>query len=256
MLSLPLCRYILTAVARDRIVQLMIVLMALGTATSIFLGSAAVTEQQAFTIATIATALRTLSVLGLVIFISFFVRRAFESREIDYLLATPLTRHRLLMSFAVAFVIVALIFSAMIAAIVLVLAPKITQGYLMWSASVVVELSITCMVALFFSIVLKSATVSALCSLGYYSLCRMLGAMIGISATKFDGGSVLVNQIVSYVIKIISTVVPRFDLLAQSAWLVYGKAEGMPLWMMPVQLIVFCVLFFVCAAFDLRRSQF
>lgn len=256
MLSLPLWRYVLTAVARDRIVQLMVVFMALGTATSIFLGSAAVTEQQAFTAATLATTLRTLSVLGLVIFISFFVRRMFESREIDYLLATPLTRHRLLMSFAAAFISVAIVFSVIIAGIVLILSRKLTTGWMMWSASVVVELSITCMVALFFSIVLRSATVSALCSLGYYSLARMLGAMIGISQTKFDGGSQLVNSIVDYMIKGISAVTPRFDLLAQSAWLVYGKADGVALWMMPVQLVVFCALFFACAAYDLRRSQF
>jgi hypothetical protein len=256
MMSLPLWRYILTAVARDRIVQLMIVMMALGTAASIFLGSAAVTEQQAFTIATVATALRTLAVLGLVIFISFFVRRVFESREIDYLLATPLTRHRLLMSFAAAFITVAIVFAVMIAVIVLILQRQVTGGWMMWSASVVVELSITCMIALFFSIVLKSATVSALCSLGYYTLARMLGAMIGISATKFDAGSTFVNMLVNWVIRIISVVTPRFDLLAQSAWLVYGKAEGIAPWLMPVQLVVFCMLFFFCAAFDLRRSQF
>ena len=256
MLSLPLWRYILTAVARDRIVQLMIVLMALGTAMSIFLGSAVVTEQQAFSIATVATALRTLAVLGLVIFISFFVRRVFDSREIDYLLATPLTRHKLLFSFATAFVTVALVFAAMIALVVLVLIHKITSGWVMWSASVVVELSVTCMVSLFFAIVLRSATVSALCSLGYYTLARMLGAMIGISTTKLDAGSIIVDRVVQMFIKLLTVITPRFDLLAQSAWLVYGKATGIALWLMPVQLVVFCILFFVCAAFDLRRSQF
>src|SRR5690606_26605768 len=109
-----------------------------GTAASIFLGSAAVTEQHAYTVATVATALRTLAVLGLVIFISFMVRRAFESREIDYLLATPLTRHRLLVSFAAAFITVAIIFSAMIAVIVAILSQKTGMGWAVWSASVVV----------------------------------------------------------------------------------------------------------------------
>jgi hypothetical protein len=39
--------------------------------------------------------------------ISFFLRRSFESREIDYLLATPLTRTKLLASFAAAFMLLA-----------------------------------------------------------------------------------------------------------------------------------------------------
>lgn len=256
MLSKPLCRYVLTAVMRDRIVQLMMVLMALGTAMSIFLGSAAVTEQQAFTIASIATTLRTLAVLGLVIFISFFVRRVFESREIDYLLATPLSRHRLLFSFATAFITVAVIFSAMIALIVVILLRKAGMGWATWSLSVVVELSITSMVALFFAIVLRSATVSALCALGYYSLARMLGAMIGIATTKFDGGSQFVNKLVDIILQVLAVVTPRLDLMAQSAWLVYGKVTDLPLWILPTQFLVFCILFFFCAAFDLRRSQF
>lgn len=255
MISSPLMRYILTAVARDRVVQIMMVLMMLGTAAAVFLGSAAIVEQKAFTIATTATTLRTLSVLGLVIFISFFVRRAFESREIDYLLATPLSRHKLLLSMSAAFIIVAAVFAIMIALVVLVLSQHATQGWLMWSASVLVELSITSMVALFFAVVLKSATVSALCSLGFYSLARMLGAMIGIITTKFDG-NIIVSHIVEWTVKIISTVTPRFDLLSQSAWLVYGEAAGFAWWLLPVQFVVFCTLFFVCAAYDLRRSQF
>lgn len=255
MISSPLMRYILTAVMRDRVVQIMMVLMILGTSAALFLGSAAIVEQKAFAIATTATTLRSLAVLGLVIFISFFVRRTFESREIDYLLATPLTRHKLLFSFSAAFIIVAAVFAAMIALVVLVLSQKVTEGWMVWSASVLVELSITTMVALFFAVVLKSATVSALCSLGFYSLARMLGAMIGIIATKFDG-PIIVSRIVEFIVKVISAVTPRFDLLSQSAWLVYGNADGFAWWILPVQFLVFCTLFFVCAAFDLRRSQF
>lgn len=254
MLSSPLWRYVLTAVFRDRVIQLMVVLMAVATATSIFLGSAAASEQHAYTVATVATALRTLAVLGLVIFISFFVRRIFESREIDYLLATPLTRNKLLGSFAAAFVTVALVFSVMIAVVVLVLSGKPTQGWAVWSASVAVELGITSLIALFFSVVLRSATVSALCALGYYSLARMLGAMIGILQAKFDGGLVTFYS-VKTVVRTLSAVVPRFDLMSQSAWLVYGKAD-LALWVLPVQFVVFTVLLLACASYDLRRSQF
>lgn len=255
MMSSPLMRYILTAVMRDRVVQIMMVLMILGTSASVFLGGAVIVEQKAYTIASVATVLRSLAVLGLVIFISFFVRRAFESREIDYLLATPLTRHKLLSSFSLAFIVVAAVFALMISLVILVLLQKFSEGWLIWSASVLVELSITSMVALFFAVVLKSATVSALCSFGFYSLARMLGAMIGIITSKFDGPP-LMTQAVDFIVKIISAVTPRFDLLAQSAWLVYGDASGFAWWILPVQFVAFCTLFFVCAAYDLRRSQF
>jgi hypothetical protein len=255
MLSIPLWRYVLTAVLRDRVIQLMLVLMLLGLSAALFLGNAAIIEKEAFTTATAATILLNLSVLGLVTFICFFIRRAFESREIDYLLATPLTRHRLLFSFATAFVTVALILSIAMALVLLILERHYTIGWLIWSVSVFVELGITAMIALFFSTALKSATVSVLAALGYYSLARMLGAMIGILTTKFEA-EFFVHRGFDFIVKLISVVTPRFDLLAQSAWLVYGTAAGVSLWILPIQFIVFCALFFFAAAFDLRRSQF
>ncbi|MDB5478114.1 MAG: hypothetical protein JWM96_609 [Alphaproteobacteria bacterium] len=255
MISFPLWRYILMAVTRDRVIQLLIVMMLLGVSASIFLGSTATIEKHQFAVAAAATILRILSVLGLVTFICFFIRRAFDSREIDYLLATPLTRHRLLFSISAAFITVALILSVVIALVILVLSRHLTQGWMIWSLSVFVELSITCMIALFFSVALKSATVSVICSLGYYSLARMMGAMIGILSTKLEQGKT-VHEAVSWITKTLSLVTPRFDLMAQSAWLVYGDGAGVQLWILPAQFIVFCALFFFCAAFDLRRSQF
>lgn len=255
MFSFPLLRYVLTAVFRDRVIQLLIVMMLLGISASLFLGSAAAIEKQPFTIATAATVLRMLSVLGLVTFISFFVRRTFESREIDYLLATPLTRQKLLLSFAAAFITLALFLAIAIALIILALLQKLTPGWLIWSLSVFVELGVTCLIALFFSIALKSATVCVLCSLGFYSLSRMLGAMIGIITTKV-GQTGPMEMVMAWTVKVISVITPRFDLMAQSAWLIHGDSAGVPLWILPVQFIVFSALFLSAAAFDLRRSQF
>lgn len=256
MISLPLWRYVMTAVIRDRVIQLMIVLMLLGMSASIFLGSTAAIEKGQFTVAMAGTILRMLCVLGLVTFISFFVRRSFESREIDYLLATPLTRHRLLLSFASAFMTVSLILTLVMSLIIFILSKhQFNEGWLIWCASVFVELSVTSMIALFFSIALKSATVSVLGSLGYYSLARMLGAMIGILQSKLDSGYII-HEALDGVIRTISFVTPRFDLMAQSAWLVYGNAAGVSLWLLPAQFIIFSAIFFTAAAYDLRQSQF
>lgn len=256
MISLPLWRYVLTAVMRDRVIQLMIVLMLLGMSAAMFLGNTAVIEKGQFTVAMAGTILRMLCVLGLVTFICFFVRRAFESREIDYLLATPLTRHKLLVSFSAAFITVALILAIAMSLIIFALSKQtFTEGWLIWSASAFVELAVTAMIALFFSIALKSATVSVLGTLGYYSLARMLGAMIGIITSKLDAGHT-VHQVIDWIVRIISFVTPRFDLMSQSAWLVYGHAAGVNLWILPAQFVVFTALFFAASAFDLRRSQF
>jgi ABC-type transport system involved in multi-copper enzyme maturation permease subunit len=255
MISVPLFRYALTAMRRDRVFQLMLVMLALAASLSLFLGSASTIEQKQYTLALAGTTLRLVATLGLIVFISFFMRRAFESREMDYLLASPVTRHRLLLSFSAAFVGAAVFLAGVIAFVLFVISMKLSPGLLVWSASVVVELAITAMMALFFACVLQSATISALCSVGLYALARLLGMMIGIVNGKLvDTG--WVAEAMNFTVGTIAVVVPRFDLMAQSAWLVYGQADGFALWLLPVQMIVFCALFFFCAAFDLRRTQF
>lgn len=255
MLSLPLIRFTATAISRDRIVQLMLVLMTLGVMAAMFLGAASVTEQKAFTVASAATILRIIAVLGLVVFISFFLRRSFDSREIDYLLATPLTRTKLLASFAAAFMGLALVLTIAIGVCVGVLAGKFSAGWLLWTSSAAVELMVTAMIALFFACVLRSATVATLCSLGYYTLARMMGVMIGIVEAKvIDGGPFF--DTMNLFVQLLAKVTPRFDLMSQSAWLVYNDATGLAYWILPAQLVIFVFLFFACAVFDLRRVQF
>jgi hypothetical protein len=254
-LSRPLFQYALKAVRHDRLIQLMMGMMVAAAGISLFLGGATILEQQPFSIAMAGTTLRLVAVLGLVIFISFFLRRAFENREIDYLLATPLTRFRLLFSFAVAFAMVAALLTILITLVMFALSMRVNAGMVFWGASVAVELIVTVFMALFFATALKSATVGALCTLGYYTLARMIGMMIGIiQAGLIDGG--LSFDVMKIIVRVISVVIPRFDLMSQSSWVVYGTAHDLPLWILPAQLIAFCTLFFICALFDLKRSQF
>src|SRR5690606_24094739 len=187
----------------------------------LFLGGAATMEQEPYTLAMAGTVLRLVVVAGLVVFISFFLRRAFDSREIDYLLATPLTRHGLLFSFSTAFAAVAAGLALAVTIVIAAMAREITPGLVIWGASTLVEFMITAMMALFFSAVLQSATISALCAFGFYTLSRLMGMMIGIVEAKgaFPGP---IGDLMGGLVAFISVAVPRFDLLAQSAWIVYG----------------------------------
>lgn len=256
MLSLSLLRYVGLAVRRDRIIWLMFALMFASLMVSLFLGEAATLESDIFSIALAGTIMRTVAMLGLVIFISFFMRRLFESREIDYLLATTLTRTKFLLSLTVAFSLLALLLSAMISLVLAGMLKHFSGAWLIWSCSVGVELVITSVMTMFFAVVLRSPTISALCSLGYYSLARLMGMMIGIIEFRYSGAHGLM-LIPNWVVKILSVITPRFDLLAQTSWLVMPETlAAFPLWLLPVQLFVFCAFFFTCALSDLKRVQF
>ena len=48
MISGPLVRYVLTAALRDKLILTMALLIALGAALAVFLGSSAITEKESF----------------------------------------------------------------------------------------------------------------------------------------------------------------------------------------------------------------
>ena len=250
-----LIRYVCTAAIRDRLILVMLGLMLLAGVLSVLMSGAAIVEQQKFTIASLASSIRIVAVIGLVVFISFFQRRAHDYREIDYLLATPLGRYRYLISNATAFILIALFLTLVMGALVILLQNEVNTATLFWIASSFIELSLTATFTLFLSTRLHSATVCTLLSLAFYSLARMLGAVLGVIDSHMLEGMKHV-KFLEYALDIISTVIPRFDLMAQSQWLIYRQVEGVTPLLLAEQWGAFTALFLACAAFDLRRNQF
>ena len=90
-MSLPLIVYVLRAAVRDRLVVAMLVLLAMAVSLSIFFGSSAINEQKQFAAVFSAGSIRILNVFGLCLFVVFFIRRSFESRDIDFILTLPVS---------------------------------------------------------------------------------------------------------------------------------------------------------------------
>ena len=91
-MSLPLVKYVLTGAIRDRLVVAMVIALILSSSLAIFLGSSAVIEKDQFSIVFAAAGLRFISILGLVLFVVFFIRRSFEAKDIEFMLSRPIGR--------------------------------------------------------------------------------------------------------------------------------------------------------------------
>lgn len=255
MISWPLIGYIGKAVVRDRLVMVMLGLMLMAGVLSIILSGATLMEQRQFSMASLASSIRLVAIIGMVVFISFFQRRAYEYREIDYLLATPVGRYRYLFSVALAFILLSLFLSLVMGAVVVLLQRHINEALVYWTVSAFVELSLTVTFTLFLSMRLRSATVCAMLSLAFYTLARLLGAVLGvIDSPLLDDMKYL--EFFRHAVSFIAVFIPRFDLLAQSQWLIYGQVEGITPWLLAGQWSAFTALFLTCAFFDLRRNQF
>ena len=273
MISRPLIGYILTAALRDKLVMTLMLMILLGAGVSVFLGSSGVTEQESFAVVFGAGGLRFLGVLGIVLFVSFYMRRSFETKEVEFLLSRPISRMRFLFSHAFAFGVISLAVTAAVVAAVFFLGKPNTGGLIVWGLSIASENVIIASTALFFSMVLSSAAGAALATLGFYVLCRLIGMLIGIAAQPPEN---MAFALLNNLMDVVSVIVPRLDMMGQTSWLVYGvegaggialdeKASAYAVAMVDTlgvpgfilaQGAAFVALLLAAAAFDFARREF
>ncbi len=252
-MSYPLIKYVLMAALRDKLIISLLVLLALGCSLAVFMGSSAVIEPDKFTIVFAAGGLRFTGVLGLVLFVVFFVRRSFDGKDVEFILSRPVSRAAFLLSYAAAFSILALILSFMIGLCVYAVGPHLFgSGHLIWLASIIVENIIMVTAALFFSMYLGSAASAAMATMAFYVLGRMMGQLLGI----VDSGLVVDTGPMAMAVQLVSIVTPRLDLLGQTSWLVYGSADGVGIWFVAFQGLLFCSLLLLAALLDFVKRQF
>lgn len=252
-MSFPLIKYVLLAAIRDKLIISLFVLLLLGSSIAIFLGSAAVIEKDQFTLIFTAAGLRLISVLSLVLFVVFFVRRSFESKDIEYLLSRPIGRIKIIFSYAAAFSILAIIISIAVSMAVYSVAPHLySDAHILWMISIGMESIIMVSVALFFAMYISSAATATMSTLGVYVLGRMMGQLLGI----IDSPLVDSQGVYAMALQLVSVITPRLDLLGQSSWLLYGVDNEYGLIYAIAQGAVFSFLVLLCASIDFVRRQF
>lgn len=254
MVNFCLVKYALMAALRDKLIISMFVMFVLGATLATFFGSAAVIEKDQFTVVFTAGVLRILSVLGLVLFVIFFIRRSFETKDIDFLLSRPVGRVSLVTSYFTAFSLLSVLMSLAVALVLFSVSPHMFGGaHILWIVSILVENIIMVSVALFFSMSISSASNAAMATMGFYVLGRMMGQLIGIiDSSLVDGQGIL-----AIALQVVSVVTPRFDLLGQSSWLIYGMQDAaVGLAQIIIQGVVFCCLVLGAACFDFSKRAF
>ncbi len=255
MLSWPLVGYVLKAALRDRLLLSLLLVAAVGASLAVFLGSSAVIESDQFAIVFAAGGLRLAGVGGLVLFVVFHIRRAFESRDVDFLLSRPISRTSFLLSHAFSFSVLSFVAAFFVAFAVFALAPHmISAGYWLWAFSLVVEFIIIVNAALFFSMVLSSAVTSALAVFAFYVLARLIGQILGI----IDSGMLTTSgfDLLEVVMQLVSLVIPRLDMMSQTSWLVYGPGQDVGFLFVLLQGMAYAPLLILAALVDLVRRQF
>ena len=256
MISSALVQYVLTAALRDKLLLAVVAVTVLGICLSLFSASSAVIEKDQFAIIYMASGLRLLGLVGLTLFVTFFVRRSFDARDIEYLLSRPISRLSLIFSNAVAFSILAVGAGLLMTLIIgsVAYSSNDVAGVFLWAFGVTAEYILMVNVALFFAMVLTSPVTAGLAVMGFYVLARMMGQLLGITngiPVHFPGIEAL-----NMGMKMVSMIIPRLDLMTQTSWLVYGSAGVVDYIFIVFQTVVFLGLVLVAALIDLVRRQF
>lgn len=253
-MSLVLIQYVLKAAIRDKLIIAMLVLIALTVSMSMFMASSAITEKGQFLTVYASGSLRILSVMGLIVFTAFFVRRSFEHKDVEFLLSRPISRIKFVLSYACAFSILAIIIGLASGIALLLISPEIlSSAYILWTASIIVEAIIMINMTFFFAMILSSAATAVMAVFAFYVLSRMMGQILGIleagtAGPVMDGMQMAMNMV--------SVLTPRLDLMGQTSWLVYGLGPDVNLAFVVIQGAIFLMLVIIASLIDLVVRQF
>jgi len=249
-------RYVLLTATRDRLfIGLLLGILAAAYISSV-LGSTAMLETAQMTLSFSAASARVIIMIGLIVFIGFHMRNAFDAREIDVLLSRPISRTSLVISYWLGFITVGTLLVIPTIIMIYFVGVLNMTGFMLWSLSLILECWLVVSIALFASLTVKSGVGTVLSSLAIYAISRMMGFFVATTKTGILFEAEQVNTGARWLMTAVSTVVPRLDFFAKSQWLIYGAKSYDDLMLFLLQSAVFIPLLLVASVIDFKRKQF
>lgn len=251
-------KYILLSGTRDKLYLGLFISLIIAFSLSIFLGSTAMVEQQQMTTAYISGLSRGVLVIGTILFVCLNMNRAFENKEVEFILSKAISREQFILSYLIGFFVSILMILIPLIVAIFFVTKSDKFGLLMWSLSLLSELMIVICFSLLASLILKNSFSSILASLGFYIISRLMGMFVmAINLPKSVSTNIeLSTQSFSTILKFLSAIFPRLDLFGQSDWLTYGISDFWNLQVILVQSLIYIPLMIFMAFHDFKKKQF
>lgn len=254
--------YTLITARRDWLFLGVLILIMLATSLAIFLGGTAIAEEAQMSTAYIASSSRIITVIGMVLFICFHVRRAFDNKEVELILSKPINRTRFVIAYFAGF---ALLIIAIIGPIILLFLGMNSLGILqinlfglgIWGISFLLEVMVIAAMAFFASIILSSAVVSVLFCFAFYFISRIFGYfLISINNPHSLTKGHKIGLVSEKILELLGILLPRLDMMAKTEWLIYGVSDAASLGVFFIAIAVYIPFILTMALFDFLRKQF
>jgi len=248
-------KYILKNGLRDRLYLGLLITLILSFSISIFLGSTVIVEQQQTTTAYIAGSSRAILTIGMILFVCLGVSRAFENKEVEFILSKSISREQFILGYLIGFFLSALLIFIPLIAAIAIIGKADLSGLIAWSATLLSEILIVISFALLASMILKNSFSAILASFAFYMISRLMGMFVMAIELPQDLAAAK-NHLLSFILKILSAVFPRLDLFAQSSWLSYGIKDFEGLKIIAIQSLIYIPLMIFMSFHDFKRKQF
>jgi len=248
-------RYILITALRDWLFVGLFIGILIATGISATLGSTAFLEEKEMTLTFAAGSARLILMIGMIVFVCFHIRNAFDTKEIDVILSRPISRSNLVIAYWLGFSLVGLLLTIPVVGLLALIGVKSWVGFGGWAASLLLEMFLVIALALFSAFTLRSAVTSVIACMGFYVLSRMMAFFILTSQSGMVGGEPKYIAM-KYALVAISTLVPRLDFFGKSEWLIYGFNSQQDWMLFCTQAAIFIPVLLVVSIIDFRRKQF
>ena len=153
--------YILLNAVRNKLYIGLILFLLIAISLSIFLGSTAFIEEQQFTNAYIAGLSRIIIESGMMIFVCINIGKAFENKEIEFIISKSISREKFILSSIAGFMLASILIIIPLILLILIICQVNYLGLLIWSTTLITETTIAISFALLSSLILKKEICSS-----------------------------------------------------------------------------------------------
>lgn len=248
-------KYILKNALRDKIYLGIFLVLIVSLGLSVFLGSASLVEEQANTSVYLAGSYRIIIAIGMILFVCLSIGKAFENKEIEFILSKSISREGIIFSYLIGFFIVNLLISIPSFLVIAIIGKINYSGFFLWAVSIILENLILISFTLLASLILKNSFSAIFASFAFYLISRLMGIFvlaIDIPKNFIDAK----NHILATLLKFLSVAFPRLDLYAQTSWIVYGVEKINNIEIVFWQFIIYLPLLIFMSFHDFKKKQF
>ncbi len=239
---------------RDKLVLGLLFAMVIGSFIAAFLGSTSLVENDQMRVIYSATICRYIIMIGMMVFISFHMKKLFENKEMDVMLSRIPSRSSIVIAFVTSFALVAFVVVGFAAAITMLVYLKNFVNILYWGVTVALESLIVVSFTTFFCIVMRSPSLALLMTFATYMIGRIIGNFIAYIDISSANTSLL--SISEVTLKTLSIVMPRLDLFGKTDIIIHSNYDLKGFLVILAQSLVYSMFLTLLGIFDMRRKEF